>query len=97
MLMDSVDLSLLGEGPESPSLPDIMRLLEEIDRTPWAGRPRGPLRRNEGVPEPLETPLFLHRTELARVRARRNEGRATVLWFLMAGVVTTIVARLLTT
>lgn len=33
--------------------------------------PRGPLRRNVGVPEPRETPLFVHEEALARERDRR--------------------------
>ena len=94
MRMESVDLSLLGEGPETPSAPDIMRVLEQVHRSPWARGPRGPLRRNQGVPEPLETPLFLHAAELARVRARRREARTTVLWLVLAAAATALAARL---
>lgn len=43
-----------------------------------------PLRRSEGVPGPLETPEFVHRSELHTVRAR-NRALATTL-FVLVGV-----------
>lgn len=51
----------------------------EVERTVsrWARGVR-PLRRSEGVPGPLETPDFLHRTELNNVRAR-NRALATTM------------------
>ncbi|MDT8341724.1 MAG: hypothetical protein RQ751_09455 [Longimicrobiales bacterium] len=49
-----------------------------VYRTPWARGPRAPLRRCQGVPDPVETPLYLHRTELARVRLRRRRALAVV-------------------
>ncbi|MEJ2539992.1 MAG: hypothetical protein P8188_08495 [Gemmatimonadota bacterium] len=47
-----------------------------------------PLRRREGVPTPLETPGFLHRTELHSVRAR-NRALAWTLVTLV-GVATVL-------
>lgn len=64
-------------------------------RTPWARGPRAPLRRNQGVPAPLETPLYLHHAELARMRARRRDPWAVVAWGLAAAAVTATVVRLL--
>lgn len=64
-------------------------------RTPWARGPRAPLRRNQGVPAPLETPLYLHHAELARVRARHRDPWAVVAWALAAAGVGALVAHLL--
>ena len=95
MLMESVDLSMLGEAHDAPSLPDIMRVLERVHRTPWARGPRAPLRRNQGVPEPLETPIFLHREELTRCREQRRQVNSVLLWVLAAAAIGTGLVRLL--
>lgn len=47
----------------------------------WA-RGLRPLRRSEGIPAPLETPDFVHRSELQTVRAR-NRALATTLLTLV--------------
>lgn len=44
----------------------------------WARGVR-PLRRREGIPAPLETPDFLHRSELQTVRARNRALAITLL------------------
>ena len=95
MLMESVDLSMLGETPEAPSLPDIMRVLERVHRAPWTRGPRAPLRRNQGVPVPLETPLFLHRAELDRMRQRRRAAHQLLLWLTGSAALAAAVARIL--
>lgn len=66
-----------------------------LDRPRWARGTRRPLRRNEGVPVPLETPVYLHRQELERGRARRRRLLVPLLWFLAAAAVTALVGRLL--
>ena len=55
----------------------------ETERTGsrWA-RGLRPLRRSEGVPGPLETPDFVHRSELHSVRSR-NRALATTLVVLV--------------
>lgn len=53
-------------------------------RTPWARGPRAPLRRNQGVPLPLETPLYLHRAALSQARARRRAVTRIVAWSVAA-------------
>ena len=45
----------------------------------WAGQQPAPLRRNHGVPAPLETPLFVHEAAVQQARRRR-------LLFLLAGL-----------
>lgn len=64
-------------------------------RTPWARGPRAPLRRNQGVPAPLETPLYLHREELSRVRSHGRDPWAVLGWTLAALGVAALVFRLL--
>lgn len=57
--------------------------LEVERRTSRWSRGVRPLRRSEGVPSPLETPDFVHRTELYSVRAR-NRALAMSLVGLVA-------------
>lgn len=56
-------------GSNSPGL-DLAIGVTSRSTSRWARGPH-PLRRREGVPTPLETPEFLHRAELSRVRARQ--------------------------
>ncbi|UCC25607.1 MAG: hypothetical protein JSU98_00660 [Gemmatimonadales bacterium] len=64
-------------------------------RTPWARGPRGPLRRNEGVPIPLETPVFLFQEELDRLRERRHRSRLPAVVFGLSALVTALLTWML--
>lgn len=83
------DLLLYGVGTQPPATDHRKR------RPTWARSARGPLRRNEGVPTPVETPLYLHRQELTRIRARRRSGFLPVALVLAAAAVTGVVLQLL--
>lgn len=72
------------EGAGSPDAPVATATEERRYRTPWARGPRAPLRRNQGVPAPLETPLYLHRAELERARARRRTSAVGVALLCLA-------------
>lgn len=63
-------------------------------RTPWARGPRGPLRRNVGVPVPFETPLFLFQGDLDRLRQRRRRSLVPALVFLVSAAITAVLTRL---
>lgn len=72
------------EGLDTPDAPVATATEESRYRTPWARGPRAPLRRNHGVPAPLETPLYLHRAELGRARARRRTSALAVAILCLA-------------
>lgn len=68
---------------------------ERTYRTPWARGPRAPLRRNQGVPAPLETPVYLHRCELQRARSQRPvQLGALVGWTVAAVTLVAVLSRL---
>ena len=60
----------------------------------WARGPR-PLRRREGVPGSLETPVFIHARELARTRAQRRERIRSLLVVAAVGAVVLLAVRLI--
>lgn len=60
----------------------------------WARGPR-PLRCREGVPMPLETPEFLLRTELDRVRARQFGLLRSLVGFMGLAAAAALLIRLL--
>lgn len=58
-----------------------------------AVRPRGPLRRQVGVPAPLETPLFVHRAALSRLELERRRQRRTLAAVIGASVAASVALR----
>lgn len=58
-----------------------------------AVRPRGPLRRQVGVPEPLETPLFVHRAALTRLEIERRRQRRALLAVVASSVAASVALR----
>jgi hypothetical protein len=66
----------------------------EVERSGsrWAGGVR-PLRRSEGVPSPLETPDFLHRSELHTVRARNRALAVTLVTLVGVASIFAVVLR----
>ena len=95
------DWMVPGVGPDDPpggsDTPGgvATRAPQRTYRTPWARGPRAPLRRNQGVPAPLETPVYLHLRELRRARKDRPvQLGALVGWTVAAVTLVVILSRL---
>lgn len=57
-------------------------------------RPRAPLRRQVGVPAPLETPLFVHSAALSRLELERRRQRRALAAVLAASVAASATLRI---
>ena len=68
---------------------------ERPRRARWSRGRRGPLRRNEGVPDPLETPGFLLRADIPREPESRFRIPLPLAVFLASALVTAVLTRMI--